>query len=478
MALREVEIEPLALERLHELIGPDRARAFETIVAAARTALQGRTVWNINSTATGGGVAELLQVLLAYGCGAGVDARWLVIHGDPRFFEITKRLHNNLYGTAGDGGPLGAVERADYEATLQGNSEEVLELIRPSDIVILHDPQPAGLSAAIRRAGAHLVWRCHVGVDTPNECSDRGWAFLRPHLDGADAYVFSCRHFAPRWIPDERLSVIAPSIDAFSAKNVELEPDVVVRLLRSVGLLMRDGDESSVTFVRRDGSHAQVACQVDLLGTGPPPPIDVPLVVQVSRWDALKDMAGVLAGFADRASDSEAHLILAGPQTAGVADDPEADMVLRACLARWSALPRAVQRRVHLASIPMSDTDENATIVNALQRHASVVVQKSLAEGFGLTVTEAMWKSRPVVATAVGGIADQIVRDESGVLLDDPYDLDQYADAVFALLSDPTERRRIGENARRRAFEHFLADRHLEQWAQLFARLDGGAPGD
>jgi trehalose synthase len=476
MMLREVEVEPLALERLYALIGPERSQVFAATVENARAALHDRTVWNINSTATGGGVAEMLQILLAYARGAGVTTRWLVIQGDPRFFEITKRIHNNLYGIPGDGGPLGAAERADYEATLQRSVTDVLTLVRPRDIVIIHDPQPAGLAPALRRTGAHLVWRCHVGVDTPDEYSDRGWAFLRPYIEGVDRYVFSCRHFAPSWIPEERLAVIAPSIDPFSSKNVELDRDVVVQLLRYVGLLEKDGRESGATFVRRDGSRAQVTRTVELFDTGPPPPVDAPVVVQVSRWDALKDMPGVLEGFAAHVAErTDAHLILAGPPTTDVADDPEADEVLRACMALRSSLPTPLRRRTHLAAVPMVDTDENATIVNALQRHASVVVQKSLAEGFGLTVAEAMWKSRPVVATAIGGIADQIVPGETGLLLDDGYDLETYGNAVFALLAHPTEQRRMGENARRRALEHFVGDRHLEQWAQLFAGLDGSA---
>jgi len=195
-------------------------------------------------------------------------------------------------------------------------------------------------------------------------------------------------------------------------------------------------------------------------------------VLQASRWDALKDMPGVLTGFADYiAGRTNAHLVLAGPQTSGVADDPEANAVLLACVALWRDLPRAAQRRVHLACVPMEDPDEAAAIVNALQRHASVVVQKSLAEGFGLTVAEAMWKSRPVIGSTVGGIVDQIVPGETGLLLDDPRDPEAFAHAVCSLLDEPAEGIRMGSNGRQRAAQKFLGDRHLEQWAQLFARL-------
>jgi trehalose synthase len=475
MALQEVEVRALALDRLQPLIGPERARHFEATAANARAMLDARAVVNVNSTATGGGVAELLQTLLSYACGAGVDARWFVIEGDPRFFEITKRLHNLLYGVPGDGGAVGAAERRDYEANLGRNLDGLLDVVRPGDIVVLHDPQTAGLAPAAERAGASVVWRCHVGIDTPNDHSERGWDFLRPYVEGARGYVFSRERFAPPWIPRERLGVIPPSIDPFSPKNAPIDDTTVTQLLQYVRLL-GGGDGRICSFTRRDGSQGQVTRPADLLGTGPPPPADVPVVLQASRWDALKDMPGVLRGFAQHVAPyTDAHLVLAGPQASGVTDDPEAGQVLRDCLALWKALPEPRRRRVHLACVPMDDADEAATVVNALQRHATVVVQKSFAEGFGLTVVEAMWKSRPVVGTAVGGIVDQIVSGESGVLLDDPHDLEGYGKCVCSLLGDAETRAHIGGNARRRATEHFLGDRHLARWAELFDGLDGRA---
>jgi trehalose synthase len=161
--LREVQVEALDAARLEPLIGPERMARFEQIADATQQALAGRSVLNINSTATGGGVAEMLQTLLAYVRGAGVDARWLVIEGDPAFFEITKRIHNGLYGTPGDGGPLGAAEHHHYDHVMRRNSHEILALVRAGDIAVLHDPQPAGLCAALAAAGARVIWRCHVG---------------------------------------------------------------------------------------------------------------------------------------------------------------------------------------------------------------------------------------------------------------------------------------------------------------------------
>jgi trehalose synthase len=469
MRLQEVEVQALAPARLEALIGEERSERFRALAASARALLDGRTVLNVNSTAAGGGVAELLQTLLAYARGVGVDARWVVIAGDPAFFAITKRIHNRLYGTPGDGEPLGDEERRCYEATLAANADGLRALLRPGDIVLAHDPQVAGLVSVAKEAGAFVVWRCHVGIDEPNEWSDDAWAFVRPYVETADAFVFSRESFAPPWVPRDRLAVIAPSIDPFSAKNEAIDPADVRQILRYVGLLHADGEPPVKTFTRRDGSLGQITRRVDLVGTGPAPPPEVPVVLQASRWDSLKDMPGVMRAFADHLVHvADAHLVLAGPEARGVADDPEAGAVLEECLALWASLPARVRRRVHLACVPMDDPDEASVIVNALQRHAAAVTQKSLAEGFGLTVVEAMWKSRPVVGSAVGGIVDQIVPGETGMLVDDPHDLASFAHAVGSLLDDVAEADRMGANGHQRASEKFLGDRHLAEWAQLF----------
>jgi trehalose synthase len=473
--LEEVEVQAQSPARLDELIGAERAARFDTMARATRELLAGRAVINVNSTATGGGVAELLQTLLAYARGVGVDTRWFVIEGNPGFFELTKRIHNHLYGVPGDGGPLGGAEHDVYDKALRGNADDLLAFVRPGDIVLLHDPQTAGLAAAVTQAGGVVVWRCHVGVDTPNAEVQQAWDWLHPYLGDVDAFVFSRRAFAPPWVDDAKLNVIAPSIDPFSAKNCETPPGEAVRVLRYVGLLAGDEHPAPAPFVRRDGSHGRVDRHADILQTGPPPPSDVPLVVQASRWDGLKDMAGVMAGFAQHvAGTTDAHLVLAGPSVTGVADDPESGRVLDDCARAWRALPHGQRTRVHLACTPMRDPDEAAAIVNALQCHAAVIVQKSLAEGFGLTVAEAMWKSRPIVASALGGIADQIVDGEHGLLIDDPTDLESFGSATRRLLEEPQLAAKLGANARKRANEDFLPDRHLEQWASLIARAVAG----
>jgi trehalose synthase len=209
-----------------------------------------------------------------------------------------------------------------------------------------------------------------------------------------------------------------------------------------------------------------------VLSTGPPPHVDEPLVVQVSRWDRLKDHEGVMTGFAEHVAPATgAHLILAGPNVNAVADDPEGAEVLNEVWAAWRELPHARRSRVHLSCLPMADIEENAAIVNALQRHATVVVQKSLEEGFGLTVAEAMWKSRPVVASAVGGIQDQIQDGVTGVLLEDPTDVDTFGRLVLDLLNDPQRAQEIGARAREHVRRNFLANRHAVQYIDLFASV-------
>jgi trehalose synthase len=436
-----------------------------------RESLRGAVVC-VNSTAVGGGVAEMLQVLLPYVRGAGIDARWLVIEGDEQFFAITKRLHNHLHGVEGDGGPLGEEEHRHYRAVLQQNAAQLAAMVRPGDIVLLHDPQPAGLAPTMRERGAGVVWRCHIGIDVPNARSEMAWEFLRPYLEppAADAYVFTRRSFAPPWIPAELIHEISPAIDPFSPKNQELSPEETTAILTSVGLL--SGSDRAAEYQRANGTRRRIDRGADVVRTGPPPDPDVPMVVQVSRWDRLKDMTGVLHGFADFVvSDHDTQLVLAGPVVSAVADDPEGARVLQNCWEDWRRLPHHARSRIALACLPMADVEENAIIVNALQRHATIVVQKSLAEGFGLTVSEAMFKRRPVIGSAVGGIADQIVDGESGVLLPDPSDLSAFTANLANLLGDGMRLAAMGDRARERVVDRFLPDTQLASWSALISNV-------
>jgi trehalose synthase len=472
--MREVQIDAIPLDRLMPLLEPERADRLVEYAARARALLDGRTVWNVNATATGGGVAEMLQALLAYGRGAGVDTRWLVLDGTPDFFRLTKRIHNLLHGSTGDGGPLGGAEHQLYESVLGDNLPGLSDRVRPGDVVLLHDPQTAGLVAGIRDLGAHAVWRCHVGRDVTNAQTDLAWDFLRPYVTDAEAQIYSRSAYVPSWVDENRVWIIPPSLDPFTAKNADIPAGDVEAVLHHAGLALTTERHGRFLFRRRDGSTGVVRPHSGLIDGGQLVPGHARLVLQVSRWDQLKDMAGVLTAFADHLPElpEDVHLMLAGPETAGVTDDPEGAEVFEECRALRLARPDEVQKRIHLCSVPMDDIDENAYLVNALQRHASVVVQKSLIEGFGLTVTEPMWKGRPVIASRIGGIQDQIVDGESGILLDDPADLDGFAAALDKVLSDDALAARLGENARERVRDRYLGDRHLMQYVDLFEHLD------
>ena len=475
--LTTVQLGSFSLERFESVLDGETYQQLMERAGQAREILDGRAVWHVNSTARGGGVAEMLQALLPYARGAGVDTDWVVIEGNPDFFGVTKRIHNRLHGAEGDGGPLGDAEHRVYEEALKPNADELVDMIRDGDVVVLHDPQTAGLVEPVKAAGARVIWRCHVGLDTPNEHAREAWRFLKPYVRDADAYVFSREAFVWEDLDRERGAIIAPTIDAFAPKNQELEPAVVASILARAELVHAPADEAAPCFTRMDGSTGRVNRRAELVEERPLEPGDR-YVLQVSRWDSLKDPLGVIQGFADHvAPGTDAHLIYAGPAVEAVSDDPEGAQVLRDARELWESLDPQARSRVHLAMLPMDDLEENAVIVNALQRGASLVVQKSLAEGFGLTVAEAMWKGRPVVATRIGGIQDQIEDGESGVLLDDAADLAEYGGAVLALLEDPERASRIGAAARERVRERFLGTNSLLEYLQLLEPLvREGAP--
>jgi trehalose synthase len=272
--LTGLQIIPAPLDRLAALLAPDRAQQLRDAAARGRSLLEGRAVRNVNSTTTGGGVAEMLATLLAYGRGAGVDTRWLVIGGDAEFFTITKRLHNALHGSRGDGGPLGTAERAHYEAALAPNLAEFRERVRPGDIVLLHDPQTAGPARGLQDRDVHVIWRKVRGIE-----------------------------YAPPWVPDHSLQVISPSVDPFAFKNCDLDGGSVDRVLGLTGLIAGDISQP-LAFKGRDGSSQVVRRHTDLLWGTEPVPADAAVITQVSRWDALTDMAGVMVAFAASPSTS------------------------------------------------------------------------------------------------------------------------------------------------------------------------------
>jgi trehalose synthase len=452
------------------LLGVAEWTRVEAAARRARDQFEGRAVWHVSSTLRGGGVAEMLRSLLPYARGAGVDTRWAVLREDPSFFALTKRLHNNLHGDPGDGGSLGADERALYEGTLERTASHFEGLVNAGDLVFLHDPQTAGLAPHLAAIGATVIWRCHIGVDDPNATAIRARRFLIPDVEAADICVFSRRGLAWADVDPERCRVMAPSIDPFSPKNQDLDADSVTAILGAAGVAADGGGEPPV-FVRADGSPGRIERRAEVV-EDEPIAAEAKLVAQVSRWDRLKDPDGLLECLAGELAEAEdVHLLLAGPDVGAVADDPEGAFVWNEVRGHRTTLPDAIRRRVHLAALPMADLDENAAVVNAIQRRADVVVQKSLAEGFGLTVAEAMWKRRPVVGSRIGGIAEQIVDGESGLLVD-PRDPRELAGAILGLLGDPVRAAGLGAAAHDRVRRHFLGIVRLAEYGELLGELE------
>ena len=435
--LAAVELGRRPFARIRPDLAPGAWPRLEQACEEARGLLDGRTVWSINSTALGGGVAEMQRTLLPYWRAAGLDARWLVMNGPRDFFRFTKRLHNLLHGR---GLPRpGPSDRALFEQIGRATAAEAAALVAPGDVVVLQDPQTAALVSPLRRAGASVVWRCHVGADTMSPPVEAAWSFLLPYVEEADAFVFTRRAFVPEGLPAERVSLLSPAIDPRSEKNRPLVPGAARVLL-------------------------------DRWNLAPVGPEDR-LIVALGRWDRLKDPIGILHAFADHVDDPRAFLVLAGPAVGVVADDPEAAHVLTDVNLAWRSLPPPRRERVQVAALPMADLEENALVVNALQREAAVIVKKSLHEGFGLGVTEGMWKAKPVVATRVGGHRDQIEHGRSGLLVDDPADLRAFAAAIDELLADPLLGLELGAAGRERVRARYLADRHFVSWIDVLRRL-------
>jgi trehalose synthase len=444
-ALRQVEIESAPLERFRPLVG-ERFAEIERAAATARETFAGRRIWHVNSTSQGGGVAEMLRALLPYARGAGVDVRWVVLTESDGFFDLTKRIHNRLHGDEGEGRKLDRAAAELYAGASERSAGELRRLVEPGDVIYLHDPQPAGLVPAMKEAGLAVVWRCHIGVDEPNGAAREAWDFLRPYVEPADAYVFSRRAYLWEGLEERKTWIMPPVIDPFSPKNEDLDGDRIEAILAEV--------EEQATILQEE-----------------PVPGGAKVVTQVSRWDRLKDPEGLLEILAHHLDDPSIHLCLVGPATEGVQDDPEGAAVYERVVARWRALDDERRRRAHLISLPMDDLKRNAAMVNALQRRSDLIVQKSLAEGFGLTVAEAMWKAKPVVASRVGGIQDQVEDGKTGLLVDDPRDLAAFGQAIEDLAADPDRAAAMGAAGREHVRDSYLAIDRLREYVELVGAL-------
>lgn len=373
--------------------------------------LAGQRVLMVNSTRLGGGVAEILLRMVPMMNELGVPTRWDVMTGTPAFYTVTKKFHNALHGKP----ETITAEMLDTFLEVGRHNRERLAF--DEDIVFIHDPQPITfVEARQARPKSRWVWRCHIDVSQPSQAV---WDFLRPFILKFDASVYSSAAFAQQ-LP-MRQALVAPSIDPFSDKNRELAPEEVDGVMQKLEI-----------------------------------PRDLPIVTQVSRFDYLKDPLGVIEAFLRVRKSVKCRLVLAGGTAT---DDPEGEEVLARARERAHGHPD-----IHLLLLP---PDANIDI-NALQRASAVVVQKSLKEGFGLTVSEALWKGRPVVASAVGGIPLQVKHRYNGLLV---HSVEGAAHAIKHLLHNPAYAAKLGESGREHVRQNFLLTRHLRDYLLLFVTL-------
>ncbi|HNX82325.1 MAG TPA: glycosyltransferase [Candidatus Omnitrophota bacterium] len=372
--------------------------------------LQGKIIQNINSTAVGGGVAEILNRMVPLLKEIGVDTRWDLIRGGEQFFEVTKKFHNALHGSSE------IITQHDFDVFMATSQTNIDEVVIKGDIVFVHDPQPIALIK--KKSGNKWIWRCHIDISNPNQ---KVWGFLMNFIDKYDSAVFSAPGFSPR-LPIRQF-LIAPSIDPLSDKNKDLPQDVIDGVLRKYEISKNK-----------------------------------PIVTQISRFDRLKDPVGVIEAYQQVKRYIDCQLILAG---GGASDDPEGAKVLEEVKERAKK-----DRDIHILLLPQNDIE-----VNALQRASTVIIQKSLKEGFGLTVSEALWKGKPVVASNVGGIPLQVKHKYSGLLC---HSVDGAAFAIKQLLNSPEYAKKMGENGREHVRNNFLITRHLRDYILLFLSLFHG----
>ena len=371
------------------------------------------TIQQVNSTKSGGGVAEILHHLLPLMDEFEFTVHWDVIEGTPDFFNVTKKIHNALHGTP-------AAFSQDELTLFREITEQNLSVVRDeADIHVMHDPQPVGLVDARQHGDGDWIWRCHIDL---SDADSRVWGFLRHWVDSYDHTIFHLPEYAKDLIVDQM--IIPPAINPFSEKNRELSMDEIDEVLHRYNI-----------------------------------DPDLPIVLQVSRFDRLKDPVGVIRAYKLVRRYLNCQLVLAG---GGATDDPEGEQVLQEVRAEAEGI-----ENVHILDLP---PDSNLEI-NALQRAASVVLQKSLREGFGLTVTEAMWKHKPVIGGNVGGIARQITHRSNGMLVQS---IEGTALRIREILANPALAGTLGERAHKYVRENFLLPHYLKNWLLVFHSVRNG----
>jgi len=371
--------------------------------------LEGKRIQNINSTAVGGGVAEILSRMVPLLKQLGVETRWDVMKGNEKFFETTKKFHNGLHGIAVD------ISDEEYEWFLEVNRQNAAELTF-DDIIFVHDPQPVALIEQRKYIGRNWLWRCHIDFSKPDK---KIWKFLEYYIAKYDSAVFSAPAFARKLSIPQIL--ISPSIDPLSDKNKDI-PEAVIDQIFSKFNIDREK----------------------------------PIITQISRFDYLKDPLGVIKAYKLVKKHLDIQLILAG---GGAIDDPEGPIIMQQVQEEASK-----DKDIIVLFLPPSSDIE----INALQRGSTVVLQKSLKEGFGLTVSEALWKAKPTIASAVGGIPLQIAHKYSGILT---HSIEGTAHWIKQLINEPEFAKRLGENGKEHIKNNYLITRHIKDYLLLFISL-------
>lgn len=447
--------------------------------------LEGRTIWMVNSTAIGGGVAEMLPSQMRIIRTLGIKIEWLVIEtSDAAFFNLTKRIHNAIHGSGT--GEFTEEDRAVFEKVNTNNAPKAIEMINDGDIVVIHDPQPMPLCRMIReKRKVKTVWRCHIGLEQQNETTRGVWNFLSEYFEDYDHFVFSLPSYVPEALK-EKTSIIPPAIDPLSHKNRTLWMSKCLGILQQSGIIretppiLYPNYKHQVRRVMPDGSFNAVNHHSDL---------DIifhPTVLQISRWDRLKGFKELMEAFILMKKENEkkkdkssldyrriknTRLALGGPDPAFVSDDPEGMEVLNELITQYKEISPELQEAIALLLLPLDNPKENALIVNALQRSATIVVQNSIQEGFGLTATEAMWKQRPVLVSGAAGLRAQVQHNINGLINPEPTNIGLLAKAIEDMLSNTKERDKWGFNGQVRVINKFTLFSQIKSWLTLLSNF-------
>lgn len=448
-------------------------------------ALKGRTVWMVNSTARGGGVAEMLPMVVKIMRDLGVKTEWAVMGtGRQEFFPLTKRIHNLIHG---HGTPeMGPGDKELYDKVSREGADEFRAKLKPEDILVIHDPQPLGMGSLLaEETGMRAIWRCHIGLDVHTPETRTAWGFLRPYAMQYNHAIFSTAEYIPDYLAGCS-SIIRPGLDPLSHKNRELSVHKLAGILCNSHMAIDHHPVTTPFF-------AQPAMRLQPDGTWKPAifPEEVglmyrPIVAQISRWDYLKGFRPLLDGFvrlkerllSKRSRDMTercrrrleiVRLILAGPDPASIQDDPEGKGVLQDLMEAYLDLDPGLQNQVVLLTLPMGSRKENALMVNTLQRCSSIIVQNSLREGFGLTATEAMWKRTAILGTQACGLRAQIRDQIDGRLSHDGQNPEELASILYDMLDEPKQREYWARNAQRRVHEESLVFSQVRDWLRVLA---------